>query len=86
MTAEELMDAGKRIQVARHLFNYKAGVNPWEVVPNGRMVGNPPLGRGPTGDVSVDYKTLVKEYLEEVGIEKDGRPTKSVLKELKIEV
>jgi aldehyde:ferredoxin oxidoreductase len=86
MTAEELMDAGKRIQVARHLFNYKAGVNPWEVSPNGRMVGNPPLGRGPTGDVSVDYKTLVKEYLEEVGIEKDGRPTKSVLKELKIEV
>ena len=37
-------------------------------------------------DVSVDYNTLVKEYLEEVGIEKDGRPTKSVLKELKIEV
>ncbi|MCL4333267.1 MAG: aldehyde ferredoxin oxidoreductase family protein [Candidatus Thermoplasmatota archaeon] len=86
MTEEELMEAGKRIQVARHLFNYRAGVNPWKVAPNGRMVGNPPLGKGPTGSVTVDYRTLVKDYLEEVGIREDGKPRDDVLRELGIEV
>lgn len=86
MTEEELMEAGKRIQVARHLFNYRAGVNPWNVAPNGRMVGNPPLGKGPTGSVTVDYRTLVKDYLEEVGIREDGKPRDDVLRELGIEV
>ncbi len=86
MTEEELMEAGKRIQVARHLFNYRAGVNPWKVAPNGRMVGNPQLGKGPTGSVTVDYRTLVKDYLEEVGIREDGKPRDDVLRELGIEV
>ncbi len=85
MTAEELMKAGRRIQVARYLFNYKAGVNVWDVKPPGRMVGNPPLDSGPTGGVIVDHQRLVKDYLEEVGIGKDGKPTDSVLKELEIE-
>ena len=85
MTADELMEIGKRIQVARHLFNYKAGVNPWNVTPPGRVVGNPPLEGGPTGGVSVDYRRLVKDYLEEVGIARDGRPTEEVLRQLGIE-
>jgi aldehyde:ferredoxin oxidoreductase len=86
MTPDELMAAGKRIQVARYLFNYKAGVNPWKITPNGRIIGNPPLGKGPTGSVTVDYKTLVKDYLEEVGVDEDGKPSESVLRELGIEV
>ena len=85
MTADELMEIGKRIQVARHLFNYKAGVNPWNVTPQGRVVGNPPLVGGPTGGVSVDYRRLVKDYLEEVGIDQDGKPNEEVLRRLGIE-
>ncbi|MGC8561879.1 MAG: aldehyde ferredoxin oxidoreductase family protein [Thermoplasmata archaeon] len=86
MTADELMEVGKRIQVARYLFNYKAGVNPWNVTPPGRVIGNPPLEGGPTGGVSIDYQRLVKDYLDEVGIEKDGRPSDDVLRQLGIEV
>ena len=85
MTPDELMQAGKRIQVARHLFNYKAGVNVRGISPQGRMIGNPPLEDGPTGSIKIDYDTLVKEYLEEVGIGRDGRPTDQVLEDLGIE-
>lgn len=85
VTAEELMSIGRRIQVSRYLFNYRAGVNPWNVIPPGRVVGNPPLEGGPTGGVRVDYQRLVKDYLEEVGIGKDGRPIENVLKDLGIE-
>lgn len=85
MSQEELMQIGKRIQVARHLFNYKAGVNPWDVNSPGRVTGVPPLKEGPTGGISIDYKTLVKEYLQEVGIGTDGKPTNQVMSELSIE-
>jgi aldehyde:ferredoxin oxidoreductase len=85
MTADELMEIGKRIQVARYLFNYRQGMNSWKMIPNGRMVGNPPLKEGPTGGITVDYRTMVKEYLEEVGIGEDGKPKDLVLKELGME-
>ncbi len=86
LTADELMDAGKRIQVTRYLFNYKAGVNAWDVEAPGRVIGNPPLQGGPTKGVTVDYNTLRSEYLVEVGIERDGKPADRVLLELGIEV
>jgi aldehyde:ferredoxin oxidoreductase len=85
MTSEELMEAGKRIQVARYLFNYRAGVNAWSVEGPGRIIGNPKLRDGPTQGITVDYITLRREYLEEVGILPDGRPTDRVLAELGIE-
>ncbi len=86
MDSEELMMIGKRIQVSRYLFNYKQKINVWSIKPPGRMVGLPPLDDGPTAGVTIDYETMVSEYLQEVGIDKDGKPNENVLRELDINV
>lgn len=85
VSPQELMDIGKRVQVLRHLFNYKLGFNPRSVDPPKRMIGEPPLEEGPTANVTVDYKTLLDDYLKEVGINEEGAPTSEVLKQLNIE-
>jgi aldehyde:ferredoxin oxidoreductase len=85
LTPEELMEMGRRIQVARHLFNYRQGINVWNMSPPGRMVGNPPLEAGPTQGVVIDYKRMVEDYLQEVGIGPDGKPTAEVLRSLGME-
>lgn len=85
VTPQELMEIGKRIQVTRHLFNYRQGINVRNISPPARMIGLPPLEDGPTMGVTIDYKTMVGDYLEEVGIDENGRPTDDVLRELDIE-
>ncbi len=82
--ADELIKIGKRIQLSRHYFNYKCGLNPRKVELPGRVVGNPPLDAGPTAGVTVDYKTMVDEYLRETGIDENGKPDEALLKELEI--
>lgn len=82
--SEELMMIGKRIQISRYLFNYKQKFNVWNIKPPGRMVGIPPLDDGPTAGIKVDYETMVREYLEEVGIEKDGKPSDEIMRSLDI--
>ncbi|EQB70451.1 MAG: hypothetical protein AMDU1_APLC00057G0003 [Thermoplasmatales archaeon A-plasma] len=82
VSEEEIMAMGKRIQLLRHLFNYREGINPRKIVPPSRMVGEPPLTAGPTANVTVDYRSMVDEYLQEVGIDSDGRPSPDVMKDL----
>ncbi|MEM0156113.1 MAG: aldehyde ferredoxin oxidoreductase family protein [Thermoplasmataceae archaeon] len=84
--SEELMTIGRRIQVLRHLFNYREGINPSKIIPPPRMIGNPPLKSGPTSGVTLDYKTMVTEYLEEVGIDQNGKPLQNAVDELGIEI
>ncbi|MEM0127000.1 MAG: aldehyde ferredoxin oxidoreductase family protein [Thermoplasmatales archaeon] len=86
MTVDDLVNIGHRIQLLRHMFNIKQGVKPKDIKPPGRVVGNPPLPGGPTGGVTIDYETLVRDYLKEVGIDEDGKISEDVIRELKIEV
>jgi len=86
MTVDELVEAGHRIQVMRHIFNHKQGVNPKKIEPPGRMVGIPPLEAGPTAGVTIDYRTMVEEYLKEVGVLEDGSVSPEVIRDLGIEV
>jgi aldehyde:ferredoxin oxidoreductase len=86
VSEEEIMAMGKRIQLLRHLFNYREGINPRKIVPPSRMVGEPPLTAGPTANVTVDYRSMVDEYLQEVGIDSDGRPSPEVMKDLSVEI
>lgn len=85
MTTQEIVDAGHRIQLLRHLFNSKEGFNPRNVKVNGRIVGLPPLEKGMTAGKTVDYETLVTEYLAAVGIDEDGKLKKEVTEKLGIE-
>jgi len=84
VTPEELMEIGRRIQISRHYFNYKCGINPMKVDLPDRVIGKPPLKAGPTAGITVDYKTMVKEYLDEIGLDENGSPKPEVLRELGI--
>ncbi len=86
VSQEEIMAMGKRIQLLRHMFNAREGINPRKILPPSRMVGEPPLTGGPTANVTVNYRSMVSEYLQEVGIDEDGKPYPEVLKDLSIEI
>jgi len=84
VSSEEMMQIGRRIQVLRHLFNYREGISPSKIIPPARMIGNPPLEAGPTAGVTVDYKPMVSEYLAEIGIDNYGKPLESTIEDLQI--
>jgi aldehyde:ferredoxin oxidoreductase len=62
-----MMAAGTRIYTMRHAFNLREGLNPLERNMPGRIVGEPPLKEGNVKNVTVDYRTLAREFLERLG-------------------
>jgi aldehyde:ferredoxin oxidoreductase len=83
---EKLYELGMRIYTMRHAFNLREGLNPLKRnVPN-RLIGEPPLTEGNVKDVTVDYKTLNREFLEFVGWDtKTTVPSEDSLKKLGLE-
>ncbi len=74
---------GYRIAVLRHLFNLRAGIrfqdNPFPA----RVLGDPPLERGPNQGIQIDLETMVGEYLERAGFDlQSGEPTADTLESL----
>ena len=64
---DKLYETGMRIFTMRHAFNLREGINPLERNVPGRLVGEPPLKEGNVKDITVDYKSLSREFLEYVG-------------------
>jgi len=64
---EEVYRAGMRIGTIRHAFNLREGHNPLTRNVPGRLVGEPPLTEGNVKGITVDYRTLHREYLEACG-------------------
>ena len=64
---EEVYRTGMRIYTMRHAFNLREGINPLTRNMPGRLVGEPPLKEGNVKDVTVDYKTMTREFLELAG-------------------
>jgi len=80
---EHVMAAGARIYTMRHAFNLREGLNPLSRNMPGRIVGQPPLKAGNVKDITVDYRTLAREFLERLGW--DARttvPSEASLKKL----
>ena len=78
-----LRTAGERIGTIRHLFNLREGINPLKYPISGRIVGDPPQTSGPLEGRTVDYKTMVREYLEYLGWDPETTvPSKEKLIEL----
>lgn len=65
---DELEQIGFRISMARQLFNLKAGVNFKKSEFPKRVLGEPPLSDGPTKNVTVELDNMVKEYIQELGL------------------
>lgn len=77
---------GERIGTLRHLFNLREGINPLNHPISGRVVGDPPQMAGPLKGRTVDYKTMVREYLEYLGWDPETTvPCKEKLIELGLE-
>jgi aldehyde:ferredoxin oxidoreductase len=64
---EEVYHTGMRIYTMRHAFNLREGINPLTRNVPGRLVGEPPLKEGNVKEVTLDYKTMAKEFLELAG-------------------
>ena len=64
---EEVYKTGLRIYTMRHAFNLREGINPLTRNMPGRIVGEPPLTEGNVKDVTIDHRTLCREFLEFIG-------------------
>ena len=83
---DKLYEIGMRIYTLRHAFNLREGINPLTRNVPGRMVGEPPLKEGNVKDITVDYKTMLSEFLEFVGWDTSTTvPSEEALKKLGME-
>jgi len=64
---EKVFETGMRIYTMRHAFNLREGINPLTRNVPGRLVGEPPLTEGNVKNVTVDYRTMLREFLELAG-------------------
>ncbi len=63
---DEAMDAGERIQLFRHAFSLREGINPleWKKDLSPRIFGQEPLTEGPNKGITIDIDLMLNEYLE----------------------
>ena len=83
---EKIYEVGMRIYTMRHAFNLREGLNPLTRNVPGRMVGEPPLQEGNVRNITVDYKLMIKEFLEQIGWDvSTSIPSDSTLQKLGLE-
>jgi aldehyde:ferredoxin oxidoreductase len=84
---DEVYKTGLRIGTIRHAFNLREGHNPLTRNVPGRLIGEPPLAEGNVKDVTVDHKTLNREYLERCGWDVHTTiPSEKMLRELGMDI
>ncbi len=80
---DELLKTGERIANIRQAFNSREGISTSDFKVPGRVSGNPPLEAGPTAGKSVDFDTLLRDYLAARDWDTTtGKPSKKKLLEL----
>jgi aldehyde:ferredoxin oxidoreductase len=83
MTVEEFLEIGERIQNLRQAFNVREGFLPSDFVLPDRVLGKPPLKKGPNANVTIDIETLSNEFFEEMQWDPtSGRPNRDRLVQL----
>ncbi len=86
LSADDLLEAGMRIQMMRFIFNAREGVAPDDVYIHPRALGNPPLSGGPTKGVSVDLEEMKNAFFEKLCIDPStGLPEAEQVKKLGLE-
>jgi aldehyde:ferredoxin oxidoreductase len=79
-TLKEVLKAGERIAVIRHLFNLREGINELDWTLHPRITGNPPQKNGPLAGVTIDQKAQV--YWNLGALDWDMKTTKPSKKKL----
>ena len=76
LDVEEVLTTGARIQTVRHSFNIREGIQASDVKLPPRMLGQPPLDKGPLSGVTIDVDSLSAEYRQAMGWDPDtSRPS-----------
>ena len=72
----EMLELGRRVQLTRHAFNAREGLELGDSDLPDRAIGRPPLQRGPLRGVTLDMEAMTQEYYQAVGLDpKTGMPT-----------
>ena len=80
---DEYLEIGHRILALRQSFNVREGVDPRSVRLPDRILGRPPLKRGPLAGVTLDNEAMIEDYYHHLGWDpKTGWPTRERLSEL----
>ena len=83
LNADAYMEIGMRIQTLRQLFNIKHGIKPKNYIPQGRVIGNPPLSGGALKGITVSIEEMVQLYWKHFKWdEKTGVPKDDILDEI----
>jgi len=87
LTNDEYLVIGERIHQLRHAFNFRQGINPIrDFKPHPRLLGRPPLEKGPLKGISLDLEAMAAEYYQVMGWDRtDGSPSGERLAELGLE-
>ncbi len=63
-TFDDVMTTGRRIAALRTAFNLREGIRNIEIPMPGRVIGDPPLEKGPTAGNTVQLDVQVEDYLK----------------------
>ena len=87
LTADDYLVIGERIQLLRHAFNVREGINPVrDFKLHERAWGNPPFDKGPHKKITIDMDTMSKSFYEAMRWDIDsGRPEIDHLKKMDLE-
>ncbi|MFH0814383.1 MAG: aldehyde ferredoxin oxidoreductase family protein [Pseudomonadota bacterium] len=83
---DDLFKVGERISNIRQAFNIREGLNPLNFKLPGRVIGNPPLEKGPVAGVTIDVDTQIRDFLKAHDWDlTTAKPSKKKLLELGLE-
>jgi aldehyde:ferredoxin oxidoreductase len=67
---------------SRQMFNAREGAIRQEI--SQRVIGSPPMEKGPVKNISLDLETMAQGYYHGMGFAKNGIPLQETLKELSL--
>jgi aldehyde:ferredoxin oxidoreductase len=83
VTTDDLVFIGERIENMRQAFNLREGIGLQSYKISGRLLGKPPHKVGAIAGVTVDEKTMVRDYFKVMQWDPEtGKPNKKRLQEL----
>ncbi len=82
-TPDEFLLIGHRIQTLRQMFNAREGAIRHKIPK--RLIGDPPLKKGPLKGVSLPIEEMIQGYYKNIGFREDGVPKEETLKLLDLD-
>jgi aldehyde:ferredoxin oxidoreductase len=83
ITTDDLVLTGERIENMRQAFNLREGIDLTQYKIANRLLGKPPFTAGPNAGITVDEKTMTRDYFKAMQWDLEtGKPSKQRMAEL----